>query len=131
MLNPSLPRNLTGVHIVLAEDDDDARELLTLVLESCGASVAAGASAQEALRLSATRPPQALVSDLAMPDEDGYWLLRELRHRWMDLPAVAVTAFGREHARDRALAAGFNAYLRKPFDPHELCDTLATLTTRP
>jgi CheY-like chemotaxis protein len=82
-------------------------------------------SAIEALRVVSARAPDVVVTDIAMPVADGYWRLREIR-RLADagtrpIPVIAVTAFGREHIRDRALAAGFADYLEKPLDPEVLC----------
>jgi CheY-like chemotaxis protein len=116
---------LRGTLVLLAEDDDDARELLTFALEACGASVVAAASAREALRFSDTIIPSVLVTDISMPGEDGFWLLAELRRRLqargLRIPAVACTALAREFTRDAVLAAGFQAYVTKPVDPLALC----------
>jgi CheY-like chemotaxis protein len=120
---------LRGTLILLAEDDDDARELLTFALRACGASVVAAASAREALAFSATIVPSVLVTDISMPGEDGFWLLTELRRslhrRGVQIPAVACTALAREFTRDAVLAAGFQAYVTKPVDPLALCAAVA------
>jgi CheY-like chemotaxis protein len=119
-------RVLDGVRVLLVEDTDDARELLTFVLEQCAAVVTPAASAAEALEAFVRERPQIVVTDLAMPGHDGYWLLRQVRTRApaTDVPAVALTAFTERYSRQQALAAGFDAFLSKPIDPSELCRTL-------
>nr|QDA77064.1 multi-sensor hybrid histidine kinase [Jahnella sp. MSr9139] len=120
---------LTGVRVLVVEDEPDALEIAERVLSEAGAEVRAAASAREALAAIAAAPPDALVSDIGMPDEDGYQLIRAVRalgHR--DLPAVALTAFARPEDQARALAAGFDAHLPKPLDVHQLLGTLARMT---
>jgi CheY-like chemotaxis protein len=116
-------RALDGVHVLLVEDTDDARELLAFVLEQCSAVVTAAANAIEGLQAFLRDRPQLLVTDLAMPGHDGYWLLRQVREHAppSDVPAVALTAYTERYARDQVLAAGFDAWLPKPIDPSELC----------
>ncbi len=119
---------LAGVWAVVVEDDADARVLITSLLELNGARVTAFGSAGEALRLlrDDTGPrPDILLSDIAMPGEDGISLIRKLREwertRGHDaLPAVALTAFGRAQDRIRALEAGFQTHVTKPAEPTEL-----------
>jgi CheY-like chemotaxis protein len=115
--------------VLLAEDDDDCRELLAFALETYGASVVAAASAREAITHLASVVPTVVVTDIAMPGEDGYWLLNEIRRtfdgRGMHIPAVACTALAREHTRDAVLAAGFEGYVTKPVDPLALCAAVA------
>jgi CheY-like chemotaxis protein len=118
---------LAGVWAVFVDDEADARELITSALELCGAMVTAFGSAREALDLltDATGPrPDILISDLAMPGEDGISLIRKLRE-WERthggaLPAVALTAFGRAQDRIRALEAGFQTHVAKPTELAEL-----------
>jgi CheY-like chemotaxis protein len=123
-----------GVHVLVVDDDDDARQLLRTVLQYCGALVTVTASAREALSVVARVTPDALVSDIAMPQEDGYWLLRQLRAlpatHGGAIPAIALTAHGAAHGPDRTLGAGFQAHLRKPIDPWELCRAVAGLVRR-
>jgi CheY-like chemotaxis protein len=76
----------------------------------------------------AQAPPDVLVADIGMPDEDGYALLRQVRARGLRLPAVALTAFGRTEDRLRALSAGFQMHVAKPVEPDELVMVLASLT---
>ena len=115
--------------MLLAEDDDDCRELLAFALETYGASVVAACSAREAITHLASVVPNVVVTDISMPGEDGYWLLNEIRRtfdsRGMHIPAVACTALAREHTRDAVLAAGFEGYVTKPVDPLALCAAVA------
>jgi len=120
---------LQGVQILLVDDDQDALDMLTLVLTEAGAAVRTAASATEALALLRWIRPDVLVSDLAMPDEDGYSLIRNLRAIEREIgretPAVALTAYVRVQDRARAEAAGFNVFVEKPVDPQELIAVLA------
>jgi CheY-like chemotaxis protein len=120
---------LKGVRVLVVDDDEDTAELFAAVLTACGADVAAVTSAPAALLALADRAPDVVVSDIAMPGADGYWLLREIRRttdaRDRAMPVVAVTAFGREHSRARTLAAGFVDHLVKPLDPEALCLAVA------
>jgi CheY-like chemotaxis protein len=126
--------SLKGIHVLLVEDDDDSRELLQTVLQYCGALVSAVPSARAALSTLERVKPDLVLSDISMPGEDGYWLIREIRalprERGGAVPAVAVTAFGHPHGVDRTLAAGFQAHLRKPVDAWELARTIAALAGR-
>jgi CheY-like chemotaxis protein len=126
---------LRGTTVLLAEDDDDARELLTFALASCGASVFAAASAHDALRFSDTIVPSVLVTDISMPGEDGFWLLAELRRvmgaRGIRIPAVACTALARDYTKDAVLSAGFQGYVTKPVDPLALCTAVADAMRTP
>lgn len=126
--------SLAGVHVLVVEDDDDARDLVRTILTYCGALVTAVPSAHEALRTLARVVPDVLLSDIAMPGQDGYWLIRALRalpaERGGAIPAIAITAHGTTHGPDRTLAAGFQAHLRKPVDPWDLSRTVASLVRR-
>jgi CheY-like chemotaxis protein len=119
--------DLNGLRVLVVEDDEDCLELFSLILEHCGASVSAASSVPEAMELFERTHPEIVVSDISMPGEDGYSLVRLLRERGPDVPAVAVTAFGREHSRERCLAAGFRGHLTKPVDPDVLCATVAVV----
>ncbi len=125
---------LAGVRVLVVEDEDDTRELLLTALEQCGAQVTAVASAAEALASFDRLPPDVLVSDLAMPEEDGFSLIRKIRSRTAgqggEIPAAALTAYARTEDRIRALAAGFQRHLPKPIDPSELIAAVATLAGR-
>jgi CheY-like chemotaxis protein len=120
---------LHGVQILVVDDDQDALDMLTLVLTDAGAAVRTAASAAEALALLRWIRPHVLVSDLAMPDQDGYSLIRNLRaverESGREIPAVALTAYVRVQDRARAEAAGFNVFVEKPVDPEELIAVIA------
>lgn len=127
--------SLRGVHILVVDDEEDCRALLAAILGYCGALVTAVGSAQEGLGVMALIRPDAIVADLLMVEEDGFSLVRRVRALKPDdggmVPAVAVSALAAETDRDRARAAGFDAYLTKPLDPWELCRTIsALLSTR-
>jgi len=120
-------RVLTGVTVLVVDDDLDARELLHTVLEYCGARVVSAESAQGALSMLGHQRPDVVVSDIVMPGDDGYALLRALKSRaaMRDVPVVALTGYDFAHAANEALAAGFAAYLKKPVQPLDLCRTVA------
>lgn len=126
--------SLKGVHVLLVEDDESSRTLLATILQYCGALVTAVASAQDALDTLQRVRPDVLLSDLSMPERDGYWLIQQVRALPADrggaMPAVVVTAHGHPHGVDRSLAAGFQGHLRKPVDPWELARTISALANR-
>ncbi|HEV2664425.1 MAG TPA: ATP-binding protein, partial [Blastocatellia bacterium] len=128
-------RSLDGVWAAVVDDEVNARELITSVLESYGARVTAFASVGEALELlTSGRRPDVLVCDLAMPGEDGFSLIHKLRE-WekahdVALPAIALTAFGRVEDRTRALYAGFQMHIAKPVEPVELVIVVRSLIER-
>ncbi|HEY8549731.1 MAG TPA: response regulator [Vicinamibacterales bacterium] len=125
---------LAGVHVLVVDDDADARELISRVLREYEAVVDTVSSAAEALRALDAGLPDVLVSDIGMPHADGYSLIRQIRSRSRDdggtLPAVALTAFARPDDRRRALLAGYQAHLAKPVDPSDLVTVIASLTGR-
>jgi CheY-like chemotaxis protein len=123
----AIPRRLHGRVILVVEDDDDARELVTEVLENAGARVVPAASSQEAMDLAANMRPDMLLADVGLPGEDGYTLLGRLRVVYPDVPAIAVTAYARPADRTHALSAGFQQHLIKPIDPGELVDQIVSL----
>jgi PAS domain S-box-containing protein len=116
--------------VLVVEDHDDARELIAGVLERAGCRVVAAASAREALELARDVRPDVLLSDLGLPDEDGYALLASFRARHPGVPAIALTAYARASDRDRALAAGFEQHVIKPVDPAALVDLVGSLVAR-
>ena len=118
---------LRGRTILVVEDHDDARELISAVLQNAGARVIASSSTAEAMgQVTATRP-DVLVADLGLPGEDGYVLLTRFRARYPDVPAIALTAYARSTDRDRVLAHGFQHHVVKPMDPNELVETVASV----
>jgi CheY-like chemotaxis protein len=122
---------LDGLQVLVVDDEPDAREFLTTVLGYCGAKVTAVASAAEALESITRSKPDLLVSDIGMPVEDGYALIRKVRaldpERGGRIPAVALTAYGRIEDYRRALAAGYQMHVPKPVDPDKLTAVLASL----
>ena len=130
----SRPDLLSGVRVVVVEDEADTRELLVMALQQCGAEVAAYGSAAEALAALDRAVPDVLLSDIGMPVQDGYDLIHKLRARGPgrggDVPAAALTAYARAEDRLRALEAGYQTHLAKPVDPSELISTVARLAGR-
>lgn len=124
-------RALEGLRILVVEDDDDARELVGIILSGAGAVVECAASAAEGYRILGVTPAQLLVSDIGMPDEDGYSLMRRIRalecSQGGDIPSIALSAFTRPEDRMRALRAGFTTHIAKPVHPSQLVSALATL----
>jgi PAS domain S-box-containing protein len=128
---PDASLDLSGVRILAVDDDADMRELLAFVLEQAGASTTVVASAQEALAVLEQTKPDLLVSDVGMPEMDGYMLVRQLRNltreQGGEIPAIALTAYAGELDQQRALAAGFQRHIPKPVEPTELVAVIATL----
>jgi len=122
-----LRNRLNAVRVLLVEDDDDTRELVRATLENAGASVEAVATADDARRELLADPPDVLISDIRMPEEDGYSLIRSLRSAGVVLPAIALTAYARREDADDAYAAGFQVHLPKPIDAGRLIDAVTTL----
>jgi PAS domain S-box-containing protein len=130
---------LAGVRAMVVDDEDDARKLIETVLRQYGADVVAVSSAEEAYTLITTTPPQerpdVMVTDIGMPGEDGYSLIRRVREweraRGAYIPAVALTAYGRVEDRMRALSAGFQMHVAKPVEPAELAVVIMSLVRRP
>jgi CheY-like chemotaxis protein len=126
-------RSLGGLRVLVVEDDPDARELVAAILEDAGAlvesaeSAAAGFAAVQAFR------PQLLVSDIGMPDEDGYSLIRRVRALGVagggGIPSIALTAYTQAQDRARALDAGFNLHMGKPIKPTDLVAAVSTLAS--
>lgn len=126
--NPALTESrLQGLRILVVDDEPDTGELLRRFLNNAGAQASVAASVSEAIATIAAMRPHLLVSDISMPEEDGYALMQRLRKNGMSIPAVAVTANVGYNDRDKALAAGFDAYLPKPIDARELLRLLASL----
>ncbi|MEH1930794.1 hybrid sensor histidine kinase/response regulator [Nostoc sp.] len=122
---------LTGLRVLVVEDDDDSRDFITFVLEQDGAFVIAVSSAFEALQTLAEVKPDVLVSDIGMPDMDGYMLIHQVR-TWTaeqggEIPAIALTAFARNDDQQEALKAGFQLHLSKPLNPEELIAAIVQL----
>lgn len=122
---------LHGLHVMLVEDNADARDIIRRVLEHCGAAVTVAETARSALRRlrAMAGRPHVLVSDIALPGQDGYWLIRQVRAlgRLAALPAIAITAHRNEYDREDALAAGFQEYFQKPLDLVAFSRAIASL----
>jgi CheY-like chemotaxis protein len=120
--------------MLVVDDEPDARQWLTVVLETQGAQVRAVGSATEALDAIAALKPDALVSDIGMPNMDGYALMRKLRalpaERGGAIPSIALTAYAGDDARAKTLAAGFQVHLAKPIDPAELLAAIVNLLSQ-
>lgn len=122
---------LDGLQVLLVDDNADTRELIAFILEQSGAEVTSVSSVSEALEALVRLRPNILVSDIGMPDEDGYSLIRQVRsHKALDgqkIPAVALTAFASDEERRLALEAGFQVHLSKPIEPDKLVTVVANL----
>lgn len=125
--------NLRGVRVMVIDDDLDARSVLRRILEECEAEVVDAEGVKPAMALLANQKPHVLISDISMPEQDGYDLIRQIRelgHSSTDIPAIALTAFARNDDRDRALRAGYQIHLTKPVDAGELSAAVAALAGR-
>lgn len=124
-------QELADLVVLIVDDDDDCRDLLATLLETRHARVVCASSAQEALARVQETLPHVVISDIAMPGEDGYSFMRQLRslprERGGQIPAIALTAFSQQRDRDQAFAAGFTRHLPKPVDLAELCVELDRL----
>ncbi len=125
---------LDGVRVLVVDDEPSASEALVVLFEACGAEAKSAGSAVEALVVFEAWRPDVLVSDIAMPDEDGYALIRKIRLRTPArggvVPAVALTAYAKIEDRVTILSAGFQMYLSKPTDPNELVAVVRSLAKR-
>jgi signal transduction histidine kinase/CheY-like chemotaxis protein len=126
--------HLEGIKVLVVDDEPDARNLVKRLLLTCGAEVATAESAAQALAQLSSQRPQVIVSDIGMPEIDGYHFMREVRQLSAEsggkTPAVALTAFARSEDRTRAMMAGYNVHIAKPIEPHELIATVASLVGR-
>jgi PAS domain S-box-containing protein len=130
--SPAAEDSLAGVRVLVVDDDLDTREMVTEILKAAGAEVSAAGSTDEALRRADDGAPDVLVSDLAMPTRDGYALLRALHGRGMagGLVTIALTAHARREDRERALGAGYDAYVTKPVEPAALAALVKELVEK-
>jgi len=121
--------------VLVVDDEPDTSEILAIILEQCEAEVEKCHSAAEALEALDRGHVDVLISDIGMPDMDGYELIRRVRERPADrggrVPAVALTAFARVEDRVRVLSAGFQAHVGKPVEPAELLAVIASVAGRP
>ncbi len=121
---------LAGIYALLVEDDPDGCDLMQMMLRRFGAEVTAVSSAAAALESVRMRRPDVLVSDIGLPDGDGFALLKRIREANHDLPAVAVTAYASRQDVAKALAAGFQAHVAKPVEPAQLSAAVAQASRR-
>jgi CheY-like chemotaxis protein len=125
---------LKGLTILIVDDEEDARHMLAHLLIGYGAKVTAASSAAHALEILNQQPLDLMISDVGMPDMDGYSLIRRVRELKIGpggkLPAIALTAYAQTQDRLRALAAGFQHHVPKPVEPAELAAVIASLTGR-
>ncbi len=126
--------SLAGIRVIVVDDEADSREFIVALLEQCGAQVTAVASAREAIEAVSQVKADVLVSDIGMPEEDGYSLIRKVRtlsaEQGGKIPAVALTAYARAEDRTRAIAEGFQMHIPKPVEPAELATVVASLAAR-
>ena len=132
---PELEQPLAGLRVLVVDDDVETRELIKTILEEGGANVCAVPSVNKAVEALDVHGPDVLVSDIAMPERDGYELIRYVRSleeaQGGKVPALALTAFARTEDRSRALLAGFQMHAAKPVEPSELIAMVASLARRP
>jgi PAS domain S-box-containing protein len=119
--------SLRGVLVGLVDDDANARDALALLLQEIGARVVTASSAHEALNLFSSARPDVIVSDLGMPDHDGFWLARELRALGSTVPMIALSGFAAADVKARVLAEGFRAHVSKPAGRRELAESIANV----
>jgi PAS domain S-box-containing protein len=128
------PERLEGLKVLVVDDEVDTRELFKVGIGQCGAEVVTAGSAREALEAIAEEIPDLLISDIGMPDEDGYELIRKVRAlpavRGGKIPAIALTAYARTEDRLRALRAGYQMHISKPVELAELVAVMASLIGR-
>jgi CheY-like chemotaxis protein len=124
--------SLKNIHVLVVDKDPVARDMITSVLQYCGALVTAVASAAAALGMMRLIKPDAIVTELMLPDEDGYELIRQVRalkpEEGGTIPAIAVSRHLSADDRVRVLGRGFEVYLQKPLDPWEMCRVVSRLT---
>jgi CheY-like chemotaxis protein len=129
---PSGALALRGLKVLVVDDDADTCELVEAILKRAGAEVRACLSAKDALSAMDSWLPDLLVSDIAMPGDDGYALIRKVRARKTEdgggMVAVALTAYGQSEDRMKALSAGFQMHVRKPIEPSQLVSIVASVT---
>jgi PAS domain S-box-containing protein len=125
------PIALNGLHVLVVDDDDDAQQMLSEILESAGAAVYAVASGAQALDRLANEHPDVLITDIGMPGMDGFDLIKRVRQSpdpaIRDIPAAALTAYARSEDRAKALRSGFGLHLAKPIDPADLINAVGAL----
>ncbi len=126
------PKHLRGIRVLVVDDEEDARQLVKAILDECGCEVTLASSVKEAMLALEREIPDVLVSDIGMPQEDGYDLIRRVRSLPVEgavsLPAAALTAYARTEDRRRVLSAGYSMHIPKPVEPSELIAVVVSLT---
>jgi len=126
------PKQLRGIRVLVVDDEEDSRQLVRAILDDCGCIVTLAGSVAEAMRSLAESVPDLLISDIGMPHEDGYDLIRQVRAlpaaSTGNLPAAALTAYARTEDRRRVLNAGYSMHIPKPVEPSELVAVVVSLT---
>ena len=125
--------SITGLRVLVVDDEPDSRRTIAAILEQYGAAITAASNAAEGLVLSKREAFDVLLCDIAMPEQDGYSLIRRIRSSADEksrIPAVALTAYGRPSEREIALGEGFDEYMRKPVEPNELISLIARTVRR-
>ena len=125
---------LDGIHVLLVEDDDDSRKLLGTMVKHYGAKVTSTKSAAKALEVFENEVPDVIISDIGMPDQDGYELIRKLRalpvEKGGNIPAIALTGYASRKDRERALNSGYNQHIAKPIEQADMISAIAALVGR-
>ena len=128
------PPELDGLRLLVVDDEEDTRTLLKIVLEKCGAQVTTVSSVREAIAALKESRPDVLISDIGMPEEDGYALIKEVRALPKEdggqTPSAALTAYARMEDRMKVLRSGFQIHIPKPVEPAELVAVVANLAGR-
>ncbi len=127
--NGALPK-LSGLKVLVVDDESDARELVRRFLVQCDAIPALAESADQATEMVRSFAPDVILSDIGMPDKDGYEFMRGVRSQGIKTPAIALSAFARGEDRMRSIQAGYQTHLPKPVEPAELLAVIASLTGR-
>ena len=131
---PGAMPSLAGLRVLLVDDEADAREMVAAILIEAGAEVITASAARQAFELITQTKPDALISDIGMPGEDGYELIRKVRtlsaEQGGQVPAIALTAYARTQDRLKVLSAGYQMHVPKPVEPVELATVVASLTKR-
>jgi signal transduction histidine kinase/CheY-like chemotaxis protein len=132
--SPLVTRPLRGIRVLIVDDEEDARELIADVLSEAGAEVAQAASVAQAFELLQAQPPHVLISDIGMPGQDGYELLRRVRalqpQKGGDVPAIALTAYARPEDVRAVTEAGFQLHIAKPVKPEKLLEAVGVWARR-